>query len=96
MCVYRPLYKHLIDVSLSFPILTHNALFLLLTAQMCGTWRNIAYVHEEAGHDYEEIKESYFKALEYAELSGKPQAVVGFIIYLLECTFLLKIFLDSK
>ena len=45
---------------------------------MCETWCNIAYVHEKAGHDYDEIKDSYFKALKFAELSGKQQAEVGF------------------
>ncbi|XP_068698694.1 tonsoku-like protein isoform X1 [Montipora foliosa] len=42
--------------------------------EMCETWCNIAYVHEKAGHDYDEIKDSYFKALKFAELSGKQQA----------------------
>ena len=45
--------------------------------QMCDTWCNIAYVHEKAGHDYEEIKDAYIKALACAEQSGKHQAVVG-------------------
>ena len=47
---------------------------------MCGTWCNIAYVHEKAGHTYEEIKDAYIKALAYAEQSEKPQLVVGLVI----------------
>lgn len=60
-------------VSNPFPVLH----FLL---QMCGTWCNIAYVHEKAGHTYEEIKDAYIKALAYAEQSEKPQLVVGLVI----------------
>ena len=44
---------------------------------MCDTWCNIAYVHEKAGHTYNEIKDAYIKALAYAEQSEKPQSVVG-------------------
>ena len=47
---------------------------------MCDTWCNIADVHEKAGHDYEQIKDAYIKALGYAEQSGKLSSVVGFII----------------
>ena len=49
--------------------------------QRCDTWCNIAYVHEKAGHGYEEIKDSYLKALGFAELSGRQQAVVGLCYY---------------
>ncbi|KAL9976144.1 hypothetical protein ACROYT_G013400 [Oculina patagonica] len=44
--------------------------------EMCDTWCNIAYVHEKAGHDYEEIKDAYVKALAYAEQSGRSQSVL--------------------
>ena len=47
---------------------------------MCDTWCNIAYVHEKAGHSYEEIKDAYVKALAYAEQSEKPQSVVGLCV----------------
>jgi len=50
---------------------------------MCDTWCNIAYVHEKAGHTYEEIKDAYIKALAYAEQSEKPQSVVGLHLSLL-------------
>lgn len=45
---------------------------------MCETWCNIADVHEKAGHDYDDIKDSYLRALKFAELSGNQHAVVGF------------------
>jgi len=46
---------------------------------MCDTWCNIAYVHEKAGHGYDEIKDAYNRALGYAEQSGKLSSVVGFV-----------------
>lgn len=46
---------------------------------MCDTWCNIAYVHEKAGHEYDEIKDAYNRALGYAEQSGKLSSVVGFV-----------------
>lgn len=49
---------------------------------MCDTWCNIAYVHEKAGHTYEEIKDAYIKALAYAEQSEKSQSVVGLHFFL--------------
>lgn len=52
-------------------------LVVLPCLQKCDTWCNIAYVHEKAGHDYEEIKDAYIKALAYAEQSGRQQSVVG-------------------
>ena len=63
---------------------------------MCETWCNIAYVHEKAGHDYEEIRGSYLKALEFAGLSGRQQAAVGIPILEIKTrftnTFLLKMY----
>ena len=46
---------------------------------MCDTWCNIAYVHEKAGHEYDEIKDAYNRTLGYAEESGKLSSVVGFV-----------------
>jgi len=44
--------------------------------EMCETWCNIADVHEKAGHDYDDIKDSYLRALKFAELSGNQHAVL--------------------
>ena len=67
-CRFHPLMPGMqaIDLIFSFSLL-----------QRCDTWCNIAYVHEKAGHGYEEIEDCYLKALEFAQLSGNQQAVVG-------------------
>ena len=52
--------------------LTHTVL-----KQACDTWCNIANVHELSGHDYQEVRDAYFKALEYAEMSAKPNVIVS-------------------
>ena len=61
-------------------LLRSYQVFFLSHLQKCDTWCNIAYVHEKAEHDYEEIEDAYMKALTYAEQSGKPQVVVRSMI----------------
>ena len=73
-------YTSLFFLTLHVLVLCPDSLFLLNSSwQMCDTWCNIAYVHEKAGHEYDEIKDAYSRALEYAEQSGKLSSVVGFV-----------------
>ena len=73
-------YSSLFFLTLHVLVLCPDSLFLLNSSwQMCDTWCNIAYVHEKAGHEYDEIKDAYSRALEYAEQSGKLSSVVGFV-----------------